>query len=72
MYTIEIEKRCLRELKQLEKSIVRRAFDSIFLTKFTRLPYKIVKVPVLRKESKGSAHEPWIQAPGPLKVSKKK
>lgn len=29
MYAIEIEKRCLRELKQLDKSVVRRAFDLI-------------------------------------------
>jgi len=38
MYTIEIEKRCLRELKQLDKSVVSRAFDLIE-TVITKDPY---------------------------------
>jgi addiction module RelE/StbE family toxin len=29
MYSIEVEKRCLRELKNLDKSVVRRAFELI-------------------------------------------
>ena len=29
MYTVEIEKRCLRELKKLDRSVVRRAFELI-------------------------------------------
>ena len=38
MYTIEIEKRCLRELKQLDKSVVSRAFD-ILETVIAKDPY---------------------------------
>ncbi|HEB32413.1 MAG TPA: type II toxin-antitoxin system RelE/ParE family toxin [Spirochaetes bacterium] len=45
MYTIEIEKRCLRELKQLDKSVVSRAFDI--------LETVIAKDPYAGKELKG-------------------
>ena len=45
MYTIEIEKRCLRELKQLSKSVVRMAFDLI--------ETEIAKDPYAGKELKG-------------------
>ena len=29
MYSVEVEKRCLRELKNIDKSVVRRAFELI-------------------------------------------
>ena len=45
MYTIEIEKRCLRELKQLDKSAVSIAFDI--------LETVIAKDPYAGKELKG-------------------
>ena len=45
MYTIEIEKRCLQELKQLDKSVVRKAFDLIETL--------IAKDPYAGKELKG-------------------
>ena len=45
MYTIEIEKRCLQELKQLDKSVVRKAFDLIETV--------IAKDPYAGKELKG-------------------
>jgi len=38
MYTVEIEKRCLRELKQLDKNTVRRAFNLIE-TVIAKAPY---------------------------------
>ena len=45
MYTIEIEKRCLWELKQLDKNTVRRAFNLIETV--------IAKDPYAGKELKG-------------------
>ena len=39
MYTIEIEKRCLRELKKLDKKILKRAFD-IIENSIAKDPYK--------------------------------
>ena len=38
MYTIEIEKRCLRELKKLDKRIVEKAF-SIISSTLSQDPY---------------------------------
>ena len=46
MYTIEIERRCLRELKQLDKSVVRKAFNLIETV--------IAKDPYSGKELKGN------------------
>ena len=45
MYTIEIEKSCLRELKQLDKTAVRKAFNLIETV--------IAKDPCAGKELKG-------------------
>ena len=46
MYTIEIERRCLRELKQLDRSVVRKAFNLIETV--------IAKDPYSGKELKGN------------------
>ena len=45
MYSIEVEKRCLRELKKLDKPVVRRAFELI--------ENVIAKDPYSGKELKG-------------------
>ena len=45
MYSIEVEKRCLKELKNLDKPVVRRAFELI--------EQVIAHDPYSRKELKG-------------------
>ena len=45
MYSVEIEKRCLRELKKMDKPALRRAFDII--------EKKIAKDPYLGKQLTG-------------------